>query len=40
MSKEEQHIGYRYDVNLSPDPNKITPFLKRYLELMGWQDLN
>ena len=23
-----QHIGYRYDVNLLPDYNKITPFLK------------
>ena len=23
-----QSIGYRYDVNLLPDYNKITPFLK------------
>ena len=35
-----QHIGYRYDVNLLPDYNKITPFLKKYIDLMGWDDLN
>ncbi len=35
-----QHIGYRYDVNLVPDLNRITPFLKKYIEKMGWQDLN
>ena len=35
-----QHIGYRYDVNLVPDPDRITPFLKKYIELMGWDDLN
>ena len=35
-----QHIGYRYDVNLVPDYNKITPFLKKYIEHMGWDDLN
>ena len=35
-----QHIGYRYDVNLLPDYERLTPFLKRYLEVMGWQDLN
>jgi len=35
-----QHIGYRYDVNLLPDLSRLTPFLKRYLEFMGWQDLN
>ena len=35
-----QHIGYRYDVNLVPDYNRITPFLKKYLEIMGWDDLN
>jgi hypothetical protein len=35
-----QHIGYRYDVNLVPDYNKITPFLEKYMELMGWDDLN
>jgi hypothetical protein len=35
-----QHIGYRYDVNLVPDYNRITPFLRKYMETMGWQDLN
>ena len=35
-----QHIGYRYDVNLVPDYNKITPYLTRYMETMGWDDLN
>ncbi len=35
-----QHIGYRYDVNLVPDYSKLTPYLKRYIEFMGWQDLN
>ena len=35
-----QHIGYRYDVNLVPDYGRLTPFLKRYIELMGWEDLN
>ena len=35
-----QHIGYRYDVNLVPDYNRITPFLKNYMEFMGWDDLN
>ncbi len=35
-----QHIGYRYDVNLVPDPDKLTPFLAKYLEFMGWDDLN
>ena len=35
-----QHIGYRYDVNLVPDPDRMTPFLKKYIELMGWDDLN
>lgn len=35
-----QHIGYRYDVNLVPDYNRITPFLKNYMEVMGWDDLN
>ena len=24
-----QHIGYRYDVNLVPDYERITPFLKK-----------
>ncbi len=35
-----QHIGYRYDINLLPDYSKLTPFLARYLEHMGWTDLN
>jgi hypothetical protein len=35
-----QHIGYRYDVNLVPDLSKLTPFLKKYIEIMGWKDLN
>ncbi len=35
-----QHIGYRYDVNLVPDYNRLTPFLKRYMSTMGWSDLN
>ena len=35
-----QSIGYRYDVNLLPDYTKMTPFLKKYVEAMGWDDLN
>ena len=35
-----QHIGYRYDVNLVPDYTRLTPFLKSYMETMGWDDLN
>ncbi len=35
-----QHIGYRYDVNLVPDYDRLTPFLKQYIEAMGWDDLN
>ena len=35
-----QHIGYRYDVNLVPDYERITPFLSTYMETMGWDDLN
>jgi len=35
-----QHIGYRYDVNLVPDYERLSPFLKKYMELMGWDDLN
>ena len=34
-----QHIGYRYDVNLVPDLNLITPFLQKYIDKMGWKDL-
>ena len=35
-----QHIGYRYDVNLVPDYGRLTPFLKKYMEVMRWRDLN
>ena len=35
-----QHIGYRYDVNLLPEYSLLTPFLKKYMETMGWDDLN
>ena len=35
-----QHIGYRYDVNLLPDYSRLTPFLRKYIEIMGWRDLN
>lgn len=35
-----QTIGYRYDVNLVPDYSRLTEFLKRYLDFMGWKDLN
>ena len=35
-----QHIGYRYDVNLLPDYDRLTPFLAKYMEIMGWDDLN
>ena len=35
-----QHIGYRYDVNMVPDYNQITPFLLKYMDIMGWNDLN
>ena len=35
-----QHIGYRYDVNLVPDYQRLTPFLRKYMEVMCWEDLN
>ena len=35
-----QTIGYRYDVNLVPDYTRMTPYLKKYIEHMGWPDLN
>ena len=35
-----QHIGYRYDVNLVPDYDRLTPYLKGYIEFMGWDDLS
>ena len=34
-----QHIGYRYDVNLLPDYDLLTPFLKNYMEIMGWESV-
>lgn len=38
--ENSQHIGYRYDVNLLADPDKLTPFLRAYIDKMGWRDLN
>jgi hypothetical protein len=35
-----QHIGYRYDVNLLPDYSRLTRYLQKYIDLMGWRDLN
>jgi hypothetical protein len=35
-----QHIGYRYDVNLVPDYSRLTSFLEKYIDVMGWPDLN
>jgi len=35
-----QHIGYRYDVNLVPDYDRLPPYLKAHMEFMGWDDLN
>jgi len=35
-----QHIGYRYDVNLTPDMQYCSPFLRQYMQVMGWDDLN
>ena len=35
-----QHIGYRYDVNLVPDMARCTDFLKKYMKMMDWSDLN
>ena len=29
-----QHIGYRYDVNLTPDYDRITPFLTKYIDCL------
>ncbi len=31
---------YEVDVNLLPDYDRITDFLKGYIEFMGWEDLN
>ena len=33
-----QTIGYRYDVKLLPDYDRLTPFLAKYMEFMGWKD--
>ena len=30
----------RYDVNMLPDYDRITSFLEKYMEIMGWDDLN
>ena len=30
-----QHIGYRYDVNLVPDYERLTPYLRSYMEFMA-----
>ncbi len=35
-----QHIGYRYDVNLVPDMERCPAFLKKYMKIMCWKDLN
>jgi len=40
QKKAAQRVGYPYDVNLLPDYSRLTPFLKRYIEAMGWEDLN
>lgn len=32
--------GYRYDINLLPELDKLTPYLREYLQTMGWRDLN
>ncbi|MDM5148057.1 hypothetical protein NQX30_06730 [Candidatus Persebacteraceae bacterium Df01] len=39
-SGKEPIVGYRYDVNLLPDMDMLTPFLKEYLKIMNWKDLN
>ena len=40
QKKAAQRVGYSYDVNLLPDYSRLTPFLKKYIEAMGWEDLN
>jgi len=40
QKKTAQRVGYSYDVNLLPDYSRLTPFLKKYIEAMGWEDLN
>ena len=31
-----KHIGYRYDVNLVPDYNRLTSFPEKYIDVIGW----
>ena len=33
-------LSYHKIENILPDYKKITPFLKKYVEYMGWDDLN
>lgn len=40
QEKIGQDSGYRYDINLLPDYSRLTPFLEKYMEIMGWKDLN
>jgi len=35
-----QHIGYRNDVNRGPEYDRLPPFLKKYRDVMGGDDLN
>ena len=35
-----QHIGYSYDVNLVPDYSRLTSFLEKHIDVMGWPNLN
>ena len=35
-----QTIGYRYDVNLVPDMDHCTSYLREYMAKMNWSDLN
>ena len=38
--KSAQRAGYPYDVNLLPDYSRLTPFLRKYIAAMEWEDLN
>jgi hypothetical protein len=40
QKRAAQRVGYSYDVNLLPDYSRLTPFLNKYIEAMGWKDLN
>jgi hypothetical protein len=33
-------IGYRYGINLLPDCPRLTPFLEKHMQIMGWADLS